>query len=153
MAFLQTTNGREILIDDEDFDVLSNYRWYFETGEKWRYPRTAKNGRWVTVHRMILGITDKEVKIDHINHNPLDNRRINLRICTDSQNQGNRLPNSKTVSKYKGVYPLNGKWAAKVKRKHLGTFETQEEAALVYNEAAKVQFGDFAYLNALGELR
>lgn len=85
--------------------------------------------------------------IDHINHNSLDNRIENLRICSLKENSRNRNSN-----KYKGVkITLSGKYSARItvdrKEIYLGSFNTKEEAAKAYNEAAKLYFKQFAKLN------
>lgn len=86
-------------------------------------------------------------ELDHINRVRDDNRIENLRPCTHSQNLGNSRPR---VHKYKGVTlcKQTGKWRAQMKG-HLGRFDTIEEAALAYNAAAIVHFGEFARLNEI----
>ena len=97
--------------------------------------------------------------LDHINNNKKDNRIENLREATHSQNMANRpkmrVTDSKTDSGsyvchniFVGVYRIpSGSWVARHKKKHLGTFDTPEEAALAYNKEAKRRFGDFAHQN------
>lgn len=102
------------------------------------------------IHRMILGLSKQDRKlVDHINRNPLDNRRSNLRICTHSQNCMNKR--SKSKSGFKGVVPNGSGWAAHIKinrkKQHLGTYRTKEQAARIYDAAAKRLFGEFAVLN------
>jgi hypothetical protein len=83
--------------------------------------------------------------IDHINRNPLDNRKANLRIATPSQNNANQ----DTSRKYKGAYK-NAKgttWSAKLCGKHLGNFSTELDAAKAYDAAAIQKYGEFAKLN------
>ena len=100
---------------------------------------------------------DEDVQIDHINGNPLDNRRSNLRPATKIQNQWNRgkgRPGGKEPrSPYKGVWAAGPRWAAWIvangERTYLGQYATQEEAAIVYNEAALRLHGEFARLNQL----
>lgn len=86
------------------------------------------------------------VLIDHINRNCFDNSIKNLRIATSSQNAQNRPKCKVNTSGYKGVsfHKRQNKWRVMI---NLGSFDTVEEAALVYNRAAKYHFGDFAYLN------
>lgn len=99
---------------------------------------------------MILKAKKKEFS-DHINGNGLDNRRHNLRIATNAQNNYNRRPKYQ----FKGVFfrPKNNKYVAQImfKRKtfYLGIFELAEDAASVYNEKAKELFGKFAWLNKI----
>lgn len=84
-------------------------------------------------------------ELDHINRLRDDNRIENLRPCTHSQNLGNSRPR---VHKYKGVTfcKTTGKWRAQLNG-HLGRFDTMDEAALAYNEAATRHYGEFAKLN------
>ncbi len=90
-----------------------------------------------------------------MNLNGLDNRRCNLRVCTDFENKGNRAVKPHGKSLYKGVFAHSrpGKWQAKIKKEgavhHLGTFTDPESAARAYNEAASELFGEFARLNEI----
>lgn len=107
------------------------------------------------MHRVILD-APADMCVDHINGNPLDNRRENLRLCTRAENNRakHRVKSGKT-SRYKGVYLMKktGKWIAGVrahgKYKRLGSFENEADAARAYNEAAKQYYGEFAVLNVI----
>ena len=94
-----------------------------------------------------------DLLIDHINKNPLDNRRINLRICNKSQNAMNSKIASNNTSGFRGVkwYKPGQKWyvSIKVMRKdiYLGLFKNKKDGAIAYNKAAKEYYGEFAYLN------
>lgn len=89
-------------------------------------------------------------RIDHINLNRSDNRMANLRLCTHSQNLANTRARRTNSSGYKGVYFHTGakRWQAKIKvnyrTKHLGFFDTREEAAEAYRKGAELYFGEFA---------
>lgn len=140
------------LIDTEDYKRVKNYRWcldangYVMTNNK--LERTS-----IKLHRLILNIENSKFHTDHINHNPLDNRRVNLRICTCSENVRNQRRRRDNHSGYKGVSwdKDRQKWRAYInhcfKRTHLGLFENKIEAAKTYDTAAKELFGEFAYLN------
>ena len=112
------------------------------------YCVTVVDAKTYRVHHLIWmyhnGHFVKE--LDHINRIRNDNRIENLRSCTHSQNLGNSRPR---VHKYKGVTfcKQTGKWRAQLNGYKLGRYNTIEEAALAYNSAAKLHFGEFAYLN------
>jgi hypothetical protein len=90
---------------------------------------------------------------DHINHDGLDNRRSNLRPVTPAQSAANRRPQIGSSSRYKGVqWSTRGrKWSAVInvagRRRYLGLFVDEEEAALAYNAAVLEAYGDYAWLN------
>ena len=169
---------KKVLIDEEDWDQIyslgawyirklgSDYnpKWYAEKKltlnqakrAKEQYPNIhiAKSGSMM-MHQFIM-MTKKGQDVDHINHDGLDNRRENLRICTRSENVCNKRPRGDSRSGYKGVYvrPNGGKFEAYIRKPNspkrkisLGWYETAEEAARVYDKAAKEYFGEFAYFN------
>lgn len=124
-------------------------RWCVNDG----YAFNAKHGR---MHRFLMSAPEG-VMVDHRNGDKLDNRRENLRLCSNSQNQANRRVTT-GKSKFKGVVWQrrkigNGFWKAQItvnkKVMYLGAFKTDLDAAKAYNEAALLNFGDFAHLNDL----
>lgn len=107
------------------------------------------------MHRLIINCQNNKC-VDHINHDTKDNRKENLRICTNHENSLNtQKQNRKTSSKYKGVCfdKKSNKWRAiiayKGKQKYLGTFENEKDAALEYNKHAIEMFGEYANINIL----
>lgn len=152
------TKGYETIVSVEDAD-LANFKWQvMETnGLHYAYGRMPSAGRKkLLLHRVILGrILGRELtrteQTDHINSNPLDNRRENLRIATNAQNQHNKGRYLNNKSGYKGVHwdRQKGKWRAEIqtmgKRTYLGYFPTPEEAYAAYCEAALKYHGEFAY--------
>lgn len=140
------------LIDDEDYESVSQYTWY-PSGD---YAITSvynSNGvrTTVTMHRLVFQVPGM---IDHENQDGLDNRRSNLRCATNSQNQGNRFkPSGVYSSIYKGVTwdKRCNRWLSQIKiynrSKHLGRFNDEAEAACAYDRAAIQHFGEFAYTN------
>lgn len=157
MKLIKLTNGMHAQVDDEDYDKLKNYRWYFYKNGNNYYTLTniKQNGRYVTkqMHVMIMG-TPKGMHTDHIDGNGLNNQKSNLRICSCAENTWN----SRSIigsSRYKGVnwHKETRKWQAKIcvnrKQIHLGVHSSEKEAALAYNEAAKKHHGKFARLNEI----
>lgn len=147
--------GRFAVIDDEDFDLVNQYKWRVSySGPRKLYVVTGKSPNLIRIHRLLTGV-GKSKQVDHINHDTLDNRKINLRICTQSQNQHNSLVRKDSSSGYKGVSFHKGikKWGARFQtkntRKFLGWFETAKEAAQAYNKVANELDKEFALLNDL----
>lgn len=151
------TQGKVALVDAEDYDWLNQWKWYAskqKNGSFYAMRRIKENGKRfpVLMHRIIIK-TPKNMETDHINRNGLDNRKYNLRICTNSQNQMNRGKPKNNKSGYKGVYwnKKDKRWRAEIMvNQHLnflGNFSMKEDAALAYNKAAIKHYGEFAYQN------
>ena len=142
-VFFKSKQVAVTFVDDKDYDLLSRYHW---TLQSHGYVRTYIEGKAVYMHRMIVG---GEKEIDHINRNKRDNRRLNLRFCTRSQNNANKRKESGFV----GIRweQDRRKWLARIgyngRTINLGRYEDEREAALAYDKAAKEYFGDFAQLN------
>lgn len=145
--------GKFALVDDEDYEEMNKYIWCTEA---MGYAKTNKkvDGKYVMVrmHREIMKATNlgREAIVDHINHNKLDNRKENLRICTNRENIFNYCKKRKT--RYQGLTKKKDKWIAKV-TVYVGSYDTQELAAIAYNKRAKEILGDKATLNILSEAR
>ena len=157
MKKIKLTQGKFALIDDEDFELVSKYKWMFGNGGyamTWIYCPEYQNNRFTAMHKILIKY-DKKLRCDHINRNKLDNRRINLRICTHQQNLQNRPMSIDNLSGYKGVdFCKNKKLyrariCANFKKYHLGYFENKKDAAIAYNNAAIKLVGEFAYLNKI----
>lgn len=165
MKTIELTKGKIALVDDEDFERVSKLKWYPVCGA--RYASTVLYrylGKYkyqhinIRLHRFIMGLTQRDIMdVDHINHNGLDNRKTNLRICSRSQNSANSRLSKDSTSGFKGVYwhAPRRKWRARIckdgKRINLGTFADKKDAALAYNNKAMELFGEFACLNKIGE--
>lgn len=148
------------LVDDSDYEFLSKYVWF-----EWKLPtqntsyaRKKLDGKQILLHRLIVGCPD-ELFVDHINGNGLDNRRVNLRIVTKGQNNFNSVKYANKSSKYKGVtYKKDrDKWCARGRSQlgqtfHLGYFDTEEEAAEVYNQFC-LKHNPHAKLNQIYEVQ
>lgn len=160
VARLMLASGDTCLIDEADLPLVVSHRWHAAVRRRGVYVETnvrdapkAKQ-RTVSIHRLLLGFPDATV--DHINHDPRDNRRSNLRVASAKQNGRNKRPQAVSKSsKFKGVswHKSVGKWQAYItvdrKRLYLGYFETEEQAAYSYNRAAELHFGTFACLNVI----
>lgn len=146
--------GKVALCDEADFALLSQYRWHLSRGG---YPRTywRKAGVRSTTLSMHQLLRDEKggAYRDHINGDPLDNRRANLRPCTPQENAWNRKGHSNSKTGVKGVSPFRGKYRATIhlggEQIHLGLFATADLAAAAYNGAAVALFRSFARLNPL----
>ncbi len=120
---------------------------------------TIKNGKKskIHLHREVLKLTEdynQNNSIDHIDRDPLNNQKSNLRVCTNSQNQANKQPQANNKCGYKGVWKIKKteRWRCAVskdgKRYYCrGSFKTAEEAAIEYNRMAIKYHGEFAWLN------
>ena len=150
MREIPITKGMVAIVDDEDYEYLSKWKWYYSCGYAKR--KIWKNGiaRSMSMHRDILKPT-RELHIDHINHNGLDNRKNNLRLCTQSQNMGNSIMRSDNTSGKRGVIWNKGrhKWMAQIncggKHFYLGLFVNMEDACNVYDKKAEELFGEYSY--------
>ncbi len=142
------THGLAAIVDAEDYEMLAARKWYVDFRAGGRvYVRGSADGR--RMHRVITGAGPGE-QVDHRNHDTLDNRRKNLRVCTNSQNSMNRLMRSDNTSGYKGVYLRKdtGKWVAEItvngRTKTFGSSAKPEDAAAAYRAAALELHGEFA---------
>jgi hypothetical protein len=142
------SRGLVALVDDEDYERLAQHRWYATTGP---YAARKKDGKVIYMHREILGLVGRSSRVyaDHKNRNTLDNRRSNLRMCTQTQNMGNVGP--RRGRRFKGVSRRGGSWRAYINLQYrqigLGAYTSEEDAARAYDAAALKYFGEFACLN------
>jgi len=153
MKKIPLTQGKYALIDDEDFELVSRHKWWASIRENRIYAKAWINGKEVYMHRLILGVNGKK-HIDHIDGDARNNRRSNLRFCTQLQNNRNmRKSFFEKSSKYKGVSwdKWHKKWHSCIskynKSIHLGFFKDAVDAAAAYDVAALEQFGEFALTN------
>lgn len=155
MKLISLSKGKFSKVDDDDFHKFGQLKWYAKICGKYTYASrvTEKNGirKCFFLHRVILGITDPKINVDHINHDTLDCQKNNMRPCTDSQNGMNRGGlgvNNK--SGFRGVHfnKAARKWIAVINvRKesiYLGRFTDKISAKKAYDNASEKYFKEFA---------
>lgn len=157
MKKISLTQGKFAIVDDEDFESVNQYKWLARvSNEIWYAARGIRNGKkthLIHIHRFIMGLdSDNKYVIDHINHDGLDNRKINLRICTQKENTLNRRPKQiSSTRKGVGLDAKNKKWRSFININqiyyHLGYFDTENEAGKMYDKVALAEFGEFACVN------
>ena len=152
-------NKSNALISKESYNFVSQYDWYLGAdgyAKCFRKRKTKKVPlkRGGKLHRMLMPRIPKYsgLVVDHINRNKLDNRLINLRICTQKENSYNRTKSKNSKSSYKGVRAqTNGKFTAQVSKDgqiyKIRNLETEIEAAKTYDILAENAFGEFAGKN------
>ena len=161
MKKIALTQNKFALVDDDNYDWLNRRRWYAHHGQGDVFyairhtPRINGKRETVWMHRLILGLVARDEQVDHRDRNGINNQRANLRICTRSQNNQNGRKRKGSHSQYKGVYwhRRNRRWCAQIgingRIIYLGSFHSEREAALAYNEAALKCFREFARPNIL----
>ena len=155
------TQGKFALIDREDYPKIAPYKWCYHAIQGYAIatvyyvnPRRDRGQTTFGMHRIITN-APVGIEVDHINGDKLDNRKQNLRLCLKRSNQANTGPRRHNKSGYKGVCldKESGKFKAQIningRRKSLGRYNTPEEAALIYNEAAIAEYGEFAWVNQI----
>lgn len=154
MKAIRLKEGKVILLDDEDYDLLSRYKWHACKSKHTYYAERKVGGKTVLMHRQILGLQYKDGKItDHIDGNGLNNQRSNIRCCSMKENNRNRRKIKTCSSQYKGVHfhKGGGNWQVNIKvngkRIYLGCHKNEEVAGQIYDDAAIKYHGEFAITN------
>lgn len=171
MKEIRLTQGKVAIVDDDDYERISQYKWYAGRDPKngsyyaTRSVVLQKEPKFKTknfkMHREVLGIVDGKIHVDHKDGDTLNNTKENLRAATPSQNGQNRRKNKNNASGFRGVsfkkrtyvrvsnrnWDPPKQWVAQInvngKRICLGYFYTPEEAALAFDKAAKEFYGEF----------
>lgn len=155
--------GHYAIVDDEDLDWLMTWKWrcdshgYASREEFYKHDDGSTRRRRIAMHR-VINQTPQSMDTDHIDGNPLDNRRANLRSCSHMENMWNQGPEQGSSSPYLGVCWDNyyQSWVTSITThgvtNRLGYFDAPEHAALIYNHYAVLQRGKFARLNVIDEL-
>lgn len=145
------------LVDEQDYDTLSAYRWHPSKGGNTTYARTTIRAgdrqRSILMHRLLLSV-ERETTVDHVDGDGLNNTRANLRRCTHAENLRNQaLRIGPKSSRFKGVNYRRSErlWRAEIekdgRRVSLGLFKDEVAAARRYDAAARLLFGKFARTN------
>jgi hypothetical protein len=149
------TRGLYAIVDVEDYERVSKYKWYVRIGPRSNtyYAARTENRKPVSMHRFIMNAPTK-MYVDHKNGNGWDNRRANLRLADSFQSAMNKPKRRNArISRYKGVKrnKWSRRWYAEInyerKRIYLGTYDTEEQAARAYDRAARKYHKEFARLN------
>lgn len=153
MKTIFTRKGQPIYVDDADYDWAMQWRWRINSkGYVGRADKRVLGQKrsMISMHRLILGVTDSSIHVDHRNGIKHDNQRHNLRACTKAQNSWNRPAQQNNKSGYKGVshHANTGKWQASISyngaRLHLGLFDSAEAAHEAYCAKARELHGEYA---------
>ena len=150
-----TSKGAKFYFDHEDYELIKKYTWHMSSQGYIRttdYSTDKNNPKRISMHRLIMGINgmSSKIAVDHINHNKADNRKTNLRIVTNSQNQMNCSPR-KHSSPCTGVswHKVRQKWIAQIqinkKLKYLGIYDNLEDAIRARKKAEQKYFKEYAY--------
>ena len=144
---IELTQGQITIIDDEDYDFLSQWKWKvsYDTHTKSYRAMRNENKKVVFMHRIIMN-TPANLIVDHINHDTLDNRKQNLRNVTQSQNSMNRIIKP-GITGEKGIIVHGKKFRVRIRKEkkqyEIGLFKTIADAKIAYDNAIKEIFGDF----------
>lgn len=154
MEYLKLSDGTEVMLDAEDYNFFSRWKWQLSpSGYVARSAQVCNIRKRVYLHRLIMECPSNKV-VDHIDKNRLNNQKLNLRVCTTTQNIVGASGSLKSEVKYKGVsYAyFNGikvltKYRARINDLNLGCFDNPVDAAIAYDKKAFELYGIYAYQN------
>ncbi len=144
-VFRPTTQNKVFAFDYQDIAIVNKHKWFVNAAKNDRFYVVCKyKKKSLRLHRLLLGLDfgDKRV-VDHIDGNPLNNCRSNLRVCTNTENSRNRGRNKNNTSGLKGVFWNKGtkNWRVQIS---LGCFSSKEEAYEKYCKVIKELHGEFS---------
>ena len=150
---IKLNGGKESIIDRDDYEKVKNIRWRINDQG---YVKEARSYSARILARVVSGAPPGKV-VDHINHDTLDNRKVNIRVCTQMQNTRNTQIASNNTTGYKGVSAIRSKSGLKYRayithdgyRREIGRYNDKVEAAKAYNIWAQKLFGEFAFINRI----
>lgn len=149
-----TSKGEEFYFDLEDYDKIKDYCWHINN-VGYLAARESEINAPILMHRLIMNCSESAEVIDHIGHNKTDNRKFNLRICTQGENSRNHNISALNTSGKSGVVydKSRSKWVATIvkdgKTIHLGRFNSYNDAVYKRNEAEEKYFGEYSYDNSM----
>lgn len=154
MREIPVGKARVALVDNEDYERISVHRWFEHKRKHTVYAGRVEKRKTLYMHREIMGLNGDDPRVpDHSDDNGLNNQKYNLSLCTQGENVARGRKRSNCSSRFKGVsfYTSRNKYEAYIsinkKRKRIGYFESEIEAARAYNIAAVSSYGKFARLN------
>ena len=144
------TKGKLAIIDKEELEKIKDFKWVTRGPEGYAISRCKNSGKIVRMHRIIMGVTNPKLDVDHINHDTLDNRKQNLRVCKHHKNCANKRTDRNStgitgVGKRKGLNKYNAYITVKKKNIHLGYFHELSDAIKARKKAEIKYFGEFRY--------
>lgn len=149
-------NGGEFYFDLEDYDLIKNYKWHIDkAGYIVACIKDGDKQTTIKMHRLVMGVSDPKIQIDHIKHRVNDNRKSKLRVATQTENSMNKRLLDNNTSGKTGVYfnKRDKKWIAQIacqnKLRVLGRFENYDDAVSARIDAENKLFGEFSYLNSM----
>jgi hypothetical protein len=163
MKKIPLTQGYVAIVDDEDYEKVAQYKWQFHGDHDLPYASTSirnedGNMQRILLHRFLTS-PPRNMVVDHIDGNPLNNRRANLRICTQAENCANhnnkqrlyKSGHADSETGYRCIVFLHGKkmFRVRIGNRHFGDFEAIRDAVQAYNDAATMLYGSTAQLQTV----